>query len=109
MVLPAQVLANAEASVSEKPPIVLQPALPNFKGAQIFQSLRPGAESRKHLPYLRPEGEKINYWGLLGKFMGQDLTKVSLPVILSEPLTLLQRCAQTTICEERYIQEAART
>jgi len=45
--------------------------------------------SRKKLPFLRPTDEKISVWALVGKFVGQDLTKISLPVILSEPLSTL--------------------
>ena len=58
------------------------------------------------MPYLRPEGEKIDLWSLIGKFVGQDITKISLPVILSEPLTTLQRCAETINVREDYILEA---
>jgi hypothetical protein len=38
---------------------------------------------------LRPENEVIGIWSLISKFIGQDLTKISLPVILSEPLSTL--------------------
>lgn len=39
-------------------------------------------------------------WNLVGKLFGQDLTKISLPVILSEPISSLQKA-----CENLNIQE----
>ena len=61
----------------------------NFMGSKAFTNIKLGSLSRSFLPYLRPENEKLNMWSLLGKLFGQDLTKVSLPVILSEPLSSL--------------------
>jgi len=43
-------------------------------------------DSRKELPLLKPE-EPIVVWKILKNFIGQDLTKVSMPVILNEPLS----------------------
>ena len=63
--------------------------MPNFKGSQVFVSVDMDNLSRAQLPYLRPENESINMWSILGKLVGQDLTKVSLPVILGEPLGTL--------------------
>jgi len=33
-------------------------------------------------------------WSIIGKFIKQDLTKISLPLILCEPLNILQRCGE---------------
>ena len=56
---------------------------------------------------MRPENEKVSVWALIGKFVGQDLTKISLPVILSEPLSTLQRNCELINAEEEMIAEAA--
>jgi hypothetical protein len=55
------------------------------------------------LPFLRPENETIPIWSIIGKFVGQDLTKISMPVIISEPLTLLQRGAESLNIEEYLV------
>lgn len=61
-----------------------------FKNSEIFVT----KESRLQLPHFRDPKEKIPMWDILKKSMGQDLSKVSMPVILAEPLTSLQR-----VCE----------
>lgn len=65
--------------------------------------------SRRKLPHLRPENENVHIWSLIGKFAGQDLTKISLPVILCEPLTLLQKACENANSQESYLQKAAKT
>lgn len=58
---------------------------------------------------MRPENETINYWSLIGKFAGQDLTRISLPVILNEPMSLLQKACENVNTQEEYLQRAAKT
>jgi hypothetical protein len=59
-----------------------------YKGSRLFPT------SREVLPYLTPVNQKIPIWNMVGKFMKQDLTKVSLPVILNEPLGTLQKTCE---------------
>jgi len=47
------------------------------------------------LPVVKAETEGINLWNLLTKNIGKDLSKISMPVTLNEPLSALQR-----LCEE---------
>jgi hypothetical protein len=47
-------------------------------------------DSRPCLPFLRPD-EPVPFFKIIKNLIGQDLTKVSLPVILNEPLCALQR------------------
>jgi len=61
------------------------------------------------LPFLRPENETVPIWTLIGKFVGQDLTKISLPVILSEPLSILQKACEVVNEHEELLQKAAKT
>ena len=58
-------------------------------GSASFVKVKQNNFSREKLPFLRPENEVIGLWSLISKFIGQDLTKISLPVILSEPLSTL--------------------
>ena len=50
---------------------------------------------RQKLPVPKTETEGINLWNLLCKNIGKDLSKISMPVTLNEPLSALQR-----LCEE---------
>ena len=50
---------------------------------------------RSELPVPRADTEGINLWNLLCKNIGKDLSKISMPVTLNEPLSTLQR-----LCEE---------
>ncbi|XP_068082780.1 oxysterol-binding protein-related protein 6 isoform X2 [Anabrus simplex] len=50
---------------------------------------------RTKLPAPRPDTEGLSLWNLLCKNIGKDLSQVSMPVALNEPLSMLQR-----MCEE---------
>ncbi|XP_025080821.1 oxysterol-binding protein-related protein 6-like isoform X2 [Pomacea canaliculata] len=50
---------------------------------------------RSKLPVPRPQMPDISLWNLLYRNIGKDLTKISMPVTLNEPLSMLQR-----LCEE---------
>ncbi|KAJ9585564.1 hypothetical protein L9F63_002640, partial [Diploptera punctata] len=50
---------------------------------------------RTKLPAPRPDTEGLSLWNLLCKNIGKDLSQVSMPVALNEPLNMLQR-----MCEE---------
>ena len=50
---------------------------------------------RRTLPVPITETEGVNLWNLLCKNIGKDLSKISMPVTLNEPLSTLQR-----LCEE---------
>jgi hypothetical protein len=46
---------------------------------------------------LKKKDEPIALWKIISKFIGQDFTKVSMPVILNEPTSALQRNAEGLI------------
>ncbi|XP_035826525.1 oxysterol-binding protein-related protein 6 [Aplysia californica] len=50
---------------------------------------------RTKLPVPKPESPDVSLWNLLYRNIGKDLTKISMPVTLNEPLSMLQR-----LCEE---------
>jgi len=45
---------------------------------------------RTKLPVPRPDTEGLSLWNLLCKNIGKDLSQVSMPVALNEPLNMLQ-------------------
>lgn len=49
---------------------------------------------REQLPVLRDPNVKINIWGILKDNIGKDLSKITMPVYLNEPLSLLQKQAE---------------
>ncbi|KAK4884344.1 hypothetical protein RN001_000615 [Aquatica leii] len=50
---------------------------------------------RTALPVARPITEGLSLWNILYKNIGKDLSQISMPVALNEPLNILQR-----LCEE---------
>lgn len=50
---------------------------------------------RTNLPVPRPNNQELSLWNLLYKNIGKDLSQISMPVALNEPLNVLQR-----LCEE---------
>ncbi|CAF0976428.1 unnamed protein product [Rotaria sp. Silwood1] len=50
---------------------------------------------RSSLPAFAPDTSNIGLWNIMRKAIGKDLSRVAMPVILNEPLGLLQK-----LCEE---------
>jgi hypothetical protein len=50
---------------------------------------------RASLPAFAPDTSNIGLWNIMRKAIGKDLSRVAMPVILNEPLGLLQK-----LCEE---------
>ena len=57
-------------------------AKPNssFKGSKVLVP----RDARQQLPFLVAD-EPIPFWKVIKSFVGQDLTRISMPVILNEP------------------------
>ena len=55
-----------------------------FLGAKVFIE----KDSRTQLPVL-VEDKPVPVWDILKKIVGKDMTRVSLPVIMNEPLSAL--------------------
>ena len=45
---------------------------------------------RTHLPAPQPDTSQLSLWNILKKNIGKDLSKISMPVALNEPLSMLQ-------------------
>ena len=52
-------------------------------------------EIRKQLPAFKDPERKFSLWALISDNIGQDLTKVTLPIILNEPVSMLQKCCES--------------
>ena len=52
---------------------------------------------RSKLPVSKPETPDISLWNLLYRNIGKDLTKISMPVTLNEPLSMLQVTNDATL------------
>lgn len=53
-----------------------------------------GHAIRSELPQIAGPQPKLNIWNILKDSVGKDLSKISLPVALNEPLSFLQRLAE---------------
>jgi oxysterol-binding protein 1 len=51
---------------------------------------------RENLPWEKDPSMKPSLWGIVKENIGKDLTKVTLPVTLNEPLSLSQKGACAT-------------
>ena len=52
------------------------------------------ADTRQRLPVEMPKGRLLSLWETLKELLGKDLTRVSMPVLFNEPLSMLQRSAE---------------
>lgn len=59
----------------------------SFLGTRMFAET---GDLRDELPNKEPE-KPLNIWRILKSVIGQDLSRVSLPVCLNEPLSILQK------------------
>lgn len=49
---------------------------------------------RTKLPVPKPSTEDLSLWNLMKRNIGKDLSKVSMPVVLNEPIGMLQRLSE---------------
>ncbi|XP_037542089.1 oxysterol-binding protein-related protein 6 [Nematolebias whitei] len=80
-------ISEDNASVTDN--VSRQMANGDFAGSAFRNGRRP------YLPAPCPDTSNINLWNILRNNIGKDLSKVSMPVELNEPLNTLQR-----MCEE---------
>ena len=62
-----------------------------YKGSRLFLT---EGKHREKLPFLTPFNQKVPV-NIVGKFIKEDdLTKVPLPVVLNEPISILQKTCE---------------
>ena len=49
------------------------------------------ARQRSRLPAAKPLGRGFSVWSILKNMIGKDLTKITMPATINEPLDMLQR------------------
>ena len=85
-----------EESRSEDDDTIFHEAIASKNQAPVGGLLAQGNTGRRReLPVIKTEVEGVNVWNLLCKNVGKDLSKISMPVTLNEPLSTLQ-----WLCEE---------
>jgi Oxysterol-binding protein/PH domain len=64
-------------------------------------------EPRSHLPRLDSPRPKLNIWSIVKDSVGKDLSRISIPVSICEPLSFVQRLAEDIEYSELLDQAAA--
>ncbi|XP_023018178.1 oxysterol-binding protein-related protein 6 isoform X2 [Leptinotarsa decemlineata] len=85
-------LSSGEGSISSESELGTEMNTANSMEAGESQGL---TGRRTVLPVPRPITEGLSLWNLLSRNIGKDLSQISMPVALNEPLNVLQR-----LCEE---------
>jgi hypothetical protein len=44
---------------------------------------------------LKDPNLKISIWGIIKDSIGKDISRITVPVFFNEPISLLQKCAQS--------------
>ena len=104
-------MGNKESKEQEKDPgakYLVDNVEEQLKGDQEFlgQKVFVDINSRTELPILKKD-EPVPLWEILKKVIGKDMTKVSLPVSMNEPLSGLQRNAEMMVIMEDLMIQAA--
>ncbi|KAJ8412287.1 hypothetical protein AAFF_G00145540 [Aldrovandia affinis] len=76
----------------------------SFKDAVVFEGVQEGGDTRLQANGVRrhrtalpaPMFSRSNFsvWGILKKFIGLELSKIAMPIVLNEPLSFLQRISE---------------
>jgi hypothetical protein len=51
-------------------------------------------EMRDGLPALIPEGQTYSIWHILKSAVGKDMARITMPIWLNEPISMLQKIAE---------------
>jgi hypothetical protein len=51
---------------------------------------------RDVLPALVPENQSYSIWQIIKSAIGKDLTRITMPIFLNEPISMLQKLAEQT-------------
>ena len=61
-----------------------------FGGIPISYTMR----MREQLPALTPENQSYSIWAILRSAVGKDLSKITMPIWLNEPVSMLQKVGE---------------
>jgi len=62
---------------------------------------------REALPAFTPENQSFSIWSIIKGSIGKDITKITMPIFLNEPLTMLQKTAEM-MAYEHLMQSAVK-
>ena len=51
---------------------------------------------REGLPALIPENQSYSIWAILKGAIGKDMTRITMPIWMNEPISMLQRIGEQT-------------
>jgi len=85
--------------------------LEEFKQIEVIMPIEAPITSsimvhRDRLPHLRDPNEKINIWKVVKESIGQELSKITVPVYFNEPLSFIQRWAEDLTYNEILLRAA---
>lgn len=63
-----------------------------FGGIPVNYTMR----MREGLPALIPENQSYSIWSILKGAIGKDMTKITMPIWLNEPISMLQKISEVT-------------
>lgn len=84
--------AEEEGSVSEASEMGNEP--PHLPESPLPALGKCTTGRRSQLPTPKPSTEDLSLWNLMKRNIGKDLSKVSMPVVLNEPIGMLQRLSE---------------
>jgi hypothetical protein len=51
---------------------------------------------REKLPALIPENQSYSIWAILKSAIGKDMTRITMPIWLNEPISMLQKISEVS-------------
>ncbi|OLL23867.1 Oxysterol-binding 1 [Neolecta irregularis DAH-3] len=88
-------IGSGEVPVERMPPVVTDNVdEPNSRQVDIKTSFHGYSRPRERIPLDNDNRPKFSLWAIMKSMIGKDLTKITVPVFLNEPTSLLQRVAE---------------
>ena len=78
--------------IVKQPSLRQKNAIMGFGGIPVTYTMR----MREGLPALIPENQSYSIWSILKSAIGKDMTKITMPIWLNEPISMLQKISEIT-------------
>jgi hypothetical protein len=83
---------EAPLVIAKQPSLRSSNTIMGFGGIPITYTMR----MRERLPALIPENQSYSIWSILKGAIGKDMTKITMPIWLNEPISMLQKISEIT-------------
>ena len=83
---------EAPLVIAKQPSLRSSNAFMGYGGIPITYTMR----MREGLPALIPENQSYSIWSILKGSIGKDMTKITMPIWLNEPISMLQKISEIT-------------